>query len=218
MKEYSGRILIRVPPDLHQDIAECALLLNQSINQFISDSIYEKINKEKEKKDMIKNLSFHKKIINDLKVGEVRDAVIVTQHPWYMDLLAKHKIYFFNPNFGNIRPMQYLLFYETAKLEDDGLNNKNPGHIAKIGKVKEIIFNISPKDYEHIVELKSIINDKRFWDKISEWETTNVVIVDEIDNLINPLPLENKLKAKYLVNKSTNLIQLRNAKTIDDLI
>ncbi|ANB56274.1 hypothetical protein GFC29_2504 [Anoxybacillus sp. B7M1] len=121
------------------------------------------------------------------------------------------------PSLGRVTPMQYLLFYETTKQENDGTKNEHPRHIAYYGKVKEIIYDIQPGDYMHIPELQPLMNDPKFWDEIRTWETTNVVLLREVGTFANPLPLKNGLEARYLVNKTTTLPLLRNATYIDEL-
>ncbi|MBB3909243.1 toxin-antitoxin system HicB family antitoxin [Anoxybacteroides rupiense] len=212
MKEYSGRILLRMSPQLHQEVAQLASSYSQSLNEFLIQTIEERVEKE-----MKTNVSFSRVNINELKVKEVREAVIVTQHPWFMELLHKHNVYFFNPSLGRVTPMQYLLFYETTKQESDGTKNEHPRHIAYYGKVKEIIYDIQPGDYMHIPELQPLMNDPKFWDEIRTWETTNVVLLREVGTFANPLPLKNGLEARYLVNKTTTLPLLRNATYIDEL-
>lgn len=213
MKEYSGRILLRMSPQLHQEVAQLASSYSQSLNEFLIQTIEERVEKE-----MKTNVSFSRVNIDELKVKEVREAVIVTQHPWFMELLHKHNVYFFNPSLGRVTPMQYLLFYETTKQESDGTKNEHPRHIAYYGKVKEIIYDIHPSDYIHIPELQPLMNDPDFWDEeISRWGITNVVLLSEVGTFKNPLPLQNGLEARYLVNKTTTLPLLRNAAYIDEL-
>ena len=38
-KDYSGRFLVRVEPDLHRKATECANLLDMSLNSFVIDAI-----------------------------------------------------------------------------------------------------------------------------------------------------------------------------------
>ncbi|WP_369355216.1 toxin-antitoxin system HicB family antitoxin [Lysinibacillus capsici] len=217
MKELSGRILLRIPPELHHKVAEHASVYGKSINEYITQAIQDKIEKERVGFEVAMQLSFSKVSINDLKVGDVREAVIVTQHPWYMEILRKHKIYFFNPNLGRVTPMLYLLFYETTKQENDGSKNENPRHIAQYGKVQDILYDIQPHDYKYIPELESLMNDDKYWSVISNWETTNVVIMSEVGEFAKPFPLNNGLEARYLVNKTSSLPKLRNATYVDDL-
>jgi predicted HicB family RNase H-like nuclease len=42
-KPYSGRLFLRISPELHQRIATVALKLNQSLNQFVEGAIEEKV-------------------------------------------------------------------------------------------------------------------------------------------------------------------------------
>lgn len=217
MKEHSGRILLRISPELHNKVAEHASTYEKSINEYITQAIQEKVEEERIGFEVAMQLSFSKVSINDLKVGDVREAVIVTQHPWYMDILRKHKIYFFNPKLGRITPMLYLLFYETTKQEDDGSKNSNPRHVAQYGKVKDIFFDIHPNNYKFVPELIALTQDADFWPIVSKWDTTNVVIMSELGEFSEPLPLKNGLEARYLVNKTSSLPKLRNAKFIDDL-
>ncbi|WP_394513091.1 toxin-antitoxin system HicB family antitoxin [Priestia aryabhattai] len=217
MKEYNGRILLRVPPELHHKAVEHSLASKQSLNEYITQSIKERIEEERVDIEMVTKLSFSRVSIDELKVKEVREGAIVTQHPWYMEVLHKHKIYFFNPKLGRVTPMMYLLFYETTKQEKDGSKNKNPRHIACYGKVKEIIFDIQPHHYKYIPELESLIEDTKFWPEISTWKTTNIVILSEVGEFLEPFPLDNGLEARYLVNKTTTLPKLKNANYIDEL-
>lgn len=213
----SGRILLRVAPDLHRLVAEHASVFGQSINEYITQAIKDRVEEERVGFEVANQLSFSKVSIGDLKVSDVREAVIVTQHPWYMEVLRKYKIYFFNPKLGKITPMLYLLFYETTKQEDDGSKNHNPKHIAHYGKVKDIIFDINPNDYKHVPQLADLTQDMDIWPIVSKWKTTNVVIMSEVGDFNNPLPLNNGLEARYLVNKTSSLPKLRNASYIDDL-
>jgi hypothetical protein len=217
MKEYSGRILLRVSSDLHGKVTEHATTLGQSVNEYITQSIQNRIDEERVGLEVANSLSFSKVRIDDLKVKDVREAVIVTQHPWYMDILRKYNIYFFNPKLGRVTPMQYLLFYETTKQENDGSKNKTPRHIAQFGKVKEILYDIQPEDYKYVPELEPITRDNNFWHIIGNWGTSNVVIMDEVGDFKEPIPLKNGLEARYLVNKTTTLSKLRNANYIDEL-
>lgn len=212
MKEYSGRILLRLGHELHNQVADWAKSCNTSINEFIIQSINEKIGRE-----MIMRMSFSRVVLGELKVKEVREAVIVTQHPWYMNLFQKYKIYFFNKKLGSVTPMKYLLFYETNLQEEDGSKNDNPKQIVYWGKVKEIIYGISTDDFMYIPELKVLTEDETVWDVIQPWNETNVVICEEAGAFNRPIPLKNRFEAKYLVNKTTTLTQLRNAEFIDDL-
>ncbi|WP_188619106.1 toxin-antitoxin system HicB family antitoxin, partial [Anoxybacteroides voinovskiense] len=204
--------LLRMSPELHQEVAQLASSYGQSLNEFLIQTIEERVEKE-----MQMNVSFSRIVIDELKVKEVREAVIVTQHPWFMQLLHKYHVYFFNPSLGRVTPMQYLLFYETTKQESDGTKNEHPRHIAHYGKVKEIIYDIQPSDYIHVPELQPLMNDPAFWDEIRTWGITNVVLLSELGTFTNPLPLQNGLEARYLVNKTTTLPLVRNAKYIDEL-
>jgi len=210
-KDFSGRVLIRIPPLLHQAATECASNLGTSLNNFVYQAIKERVDLEMS----IKNIN--RVVIGDLKVKEIREAVIVTQHPWFMQIFNSHNIYFFNPNLGAITPMQYILCYETTKKEDDGSVNSIPRHIAKWGKVKEILFGIDPVDYSQVPELTPITQDNRFWPEISTWGTTNVVLLEKTGEFTNPIPLDNGLEARYLVNKSTVMPKIRNACFIEKL-
>ncbi|MDX8361641.1 toxin-antitoxin system HicB family antitoxin [Cytobacillus sp. IB215316] len=217
MKHCNGRILLRIPPELHELAAEHAKIKEQSLNEYIKESIQNKINEERVGFKVATNLSFSKVSIGDKRRSELREAVIVTQHPWYMELLRKHQIYFFNPKLGRVTPMSYLLFYETTKQEEDGTKNQHPRTIASYGKVDQIIFDINPNDYKFIPELNSLIDDEEFWPRISKWGSTNIVILSDIGEINNTLSLKNGLEARYLVNKTTSLPQLVNAKYIEDL-
>ena len=42
-KEYSGKFNLRIPPSLHQRVAETASAQSKSINQFVSDLIEESL-------------------------------------------------------------------------------------------------------------------------------------------------------------------------------
>ncbi|MDA1675327.1 MULTISPECIES: hypothetical protein [Bacillus cereus group] len=160
--------------------------------------------------------TFKRVPIGELKVSSVRDAVIVTQHPWFMSLLKEHHLYFFNAELGAITPMQYLLFYETTK-EEDGVTNENPRHIAYWGKVKEIIYDVKPVDIIHIPELHSMTNELKYWNEIKTWKMNHIVLLEEIGEFKTPLPLEDSYQARYLVNKTTTFPKLRDANTIDKL-
>ncbi len=211
-KEFNGRILVRIPSELHKNATECSADLNISLNEFITESIKERVGKIVSTKG-----SFERVVIGEQKLKDLREAVIVTQHPWFMEIFNKYRIYFFNPAIGKITPMQYILCYETTKTEEDGTVNQNKRHIGKWGKVKEILFNIEAKDYINVPELIPLVNDNKFWDEVKSWDITNVVILDEIGDINSPLPLNDHLLAKYLINKTTTLPKLRNAVVIDDL-
>jgi uncharacterized protein (DUF1778 family) len=211
-KEYSGRILLRIPPYLHKQASECAANAETTLNDFIMTSIMERIDRL-----MTVEKAFERVVIAEQKIKDVREAVIVTQHPWYMEIFNRHKVYFFNPKLGKVTPMQYILCYETTLENDRGFSNVNPRHIAKWGKVKEILFGISPSSFVHVPELVPLTQDKSFWPEISSWENTNVVLLEEIGDFRQPLPLKNGLEARYLVNKTSDLVKLRNAHFIDEL-
>lgn len=42
--------------------------------------------------------------INNLTVNDVREAVVVTQKKWFLDILLKYNIYFFS-NSSQVTPM-----------------------------------------------------------------------------------------------------------------
>ncbi|EPZ42476.1 toxin-antitoxin system HicB family antitoxin [Alicyclobacillus acidoterrestris] len=119
VEDYSGRILLRISPELHKQVAECAQASSKSVNAFISESLEERV----EKMMGIVTPRFTRVIVGDLPVKEVREAVVVTQHPWYMQLANEHKVYLFNTKLGHVTPPRYLLFYETTKTEPDGTTN-----------------------------------------------------------------------------------------------
>lgn len=70
-----------------------------------------------------------------------------------------------------------------------------------------------------IPELKGLLNDPEFADEILDWEKYQIVVISEVTNLENPLPLTKEYinHPRIIVNRETTIAKLLGAKKIDDL-
>lgn len=212
-ENFSGRILLRISPELHQQVIECAQVSSKSLNAFISETLEERVEK------MMNTLmpKYTRVVVGDLAVKDVREAVVVTQHPWYMQLFNEHKVYLFNPKLGQVKPMRYLLCYETTLTEADGSINAFPRHVKQWGRVKEILYNLTPADYHSIPDLVPLTKDNRFWNKFKPDDINHVVLLEEVGSFSESIPLRDWQKSKYSLNKESSLVKVRNAKFVEDL-
>lgn len=207
---YSGKILVRINPEVHGQAVQCAARLGISLNEFLATAI-----KEKVVQTMPMVGAFTRVVIEDLKWKECREAVILAQYPDFMRFVNRHRICFLRDN-EYVSPMRYIFFYETES-GAAGLTNEHPRQIVKWGRVKEILYDIHPNDYVHVDELVSLTQDTELWNEVQTWGPTKVVLFDAWGKLDEPLVLHNGLKARAINNKTIDLWRMFNAKRVDDL-
>ncbi|MGE6487398.1 hypothetical protein [Paenisporosarcina sp. NPDC076898] len=150
-------------------------------------------------------------VVGEMLQKEVREAVVVTQNPWYMTILDEYKIYFFSTN-KIVSPMSSLLFY--------GDSDCSPAKsISRYGKVSHIYRHVTKNDLIDIPEVQGIISDTRFKDQVMEWEKHQIVVLSEVVKLEKPLPLTKDYinHPRIIVNRETTMAKLLSAKKMDDL-
>lgn len=152
-----------------------------------------------------------KVVIGEMKHSDLREAVVVTQQPWFMDILDKYNIYFFSPK-KIVKPMMSLLFYGDSDC-------KPAKSISRFGKVSHIYRHVTREDLDSIPEMQGILNDPRFADEILSWGKYQIVVLSEVTLLENPLPLTKEYinHPRIIVNRETTLAKFLGAKKIDDL-
>jgi predicted CopG family antitoxin len=200
----SKKFVLRLSEDKYQKLV--SMSGENSLNQYINEILDGHILKIKGS-----NSHMEKIIIGELQNNEVREAVTVTQKPWYMDILDEYKIYFFSPN-KIVSPMSYLLFY--------GDSDCHPAKsISRFGKVSHIYRHVTREDIASIPELREILNDPKFADKILSWDKYQIVILSEVSKLENPLPLTKEYinHPRIIVNRETTIAKFLSAKKIDNL-
>ena len=165
--------------------------------------------------------TFSRVAIGDLPAKEVREAVVVTQHPCprYMHMFSTHKVYFLDPALGPVEPMQYVLCYEYEQntKDEEGKLTISARHIRRWGKVKEILYDIRPDEYASIPELAALTQDNQFWPEIQQWENTYVVILESIGYFSTVLPFRGWQKPREYHNMTTTIDRVRNAAYMEDL-
>ncbi|MGX2961713.1 hypothetical protein JNUCC23_21005 [Peribacillus sp. JNUCC 23] len=200
----SKKFVLRLTEDKYQRLV--SMTGEKSINQYINEILDMHILKMKGS-----NTQMEKIIIGEMAHNELREAVTVTQQPWYMDILDKYNIYFFSPN-KIASPMMSLLFYGDSDCNP-------PKSISRFGKVSHIYRHVTREDVESIPEMKELLNDPQFADKILSWEKYQIVVLSEVTRLENPLPLTKEYvnHPRIIVNRETTLAKFLGAKKIDDL-
>lgn len=178
----------------------------KSLNQYINEVLDSRILDVKGR-----NTQMEKVVIGGTKHEELREAVVVTQQPWYMDILDEYNIYFFSPN-KIVKPMMSLLFYGDSDC-------KPAKSISRFGKVSHIYRHVTRENVETIPEMKQLLSDSRFSGKILSWEKYQIVVLSEVARLENPLPLTKEYvnHPRIIVNRETTLAKFLSAKKIDDL-
>lgn len=198
------KFLLRLTEENYQTLVNMAG--EKSLNQYLNEILDDHIRSVKGG-----NTQMEKIIIDEMKRCDLREAVVVTQKPWFMKILDKYHIYFFSPN-KIVTPMMYLLFY--------GDSDCTPAKsISRFGKVSHIYRYAAREDIGSIPELKGLLNDPEFADEILDWGKYEIVVISEVTNLENPLPLTKEYinHPRIIVNRETTIAKLLGAKKIDDL-
>lgn len=178
----------------------------KSLNQYINEVLDLHILKLKGR-----TTQMEKVIIGEMKHKELREAVVVTQQPWYMDILEKYNIYFFSTK-RIVTPMSALLFYGDS----DCVPAKS---ISRFGKVSHLYRYVSREDIESIPEMQLVLNDPEFADKILSWSEYQIAVLSEVTHIKNPLPLTKEYvnHPRIIVNRETTFAKFLGANKIDDL-
>ncbi|MBU3144607.1 hypothetical protein [Clostridium sp. CF012] len=176
--------------------------LNQYLNEII-DTHIESIEGRKSKMETV--------VIDDLKVKDVREAVTATQHKWYMDFLVKYKICFFTTT-RMVTPMMNILFYGDSQCD-------LPNCISHVGKVSHIYRHVVGNEILDLPELQALLSDPNFGKEILSWREYQIVVLSEVKELRNPIPLTADYvnHPRIIVNRTTSLVKAITAKKIDDL-
>ncbi|EIJ80385.1 hypothetical protein PB1_08497 [Bacillus methanolicus PB1] len=178
----------------------------KSLNQYINEVLDSHILKIKGR-----NTQMEKVVIGEMKHSDLREAVVVTQQPWFMEILDKYNIYFFSPQ-KIVKPMMSLLFYGDSDCEP-------AKSISRFGKVSHIYRYVTREDLDSIPEVQGILNDPQFADEILSWGKYQIVVLSEVTLLENPLPLTKDYinHPRIIVNRETTFAKFLGAKKIDDL-
>lgn len=149
--------------------------------------------------------------INNLTVNDVREAVVVTQKKWFLDILLKYNIYFFS-NSRQVTPMLNILFYSDSECSPANC-------ISHVAKVSHIYRNVSRDDIESLDELQGLLSDPEFSNEILSWETYQIAILENVTPLPTPIPLtkEYELHPHIMSNRTTTVVKAITAQKIDDL-
>lgn len=177
-----------------------------SLNQYINDVLDEHITQKEGRRSKVEKI-----VIGELKVKDVREAVTVTQRKWYMEILEKYNIYFFSPT-KIVTPMQYIYFY--------GDSSCSPSYcISHVGKVSHIYRKVQGDEIKSLPELKAVMADPAYADEIASWGEYQIVVLSEVGELVNPIPLTDNFvnHPRIIVNRTSTVVKGFSAPKIDDL-
>ncbi|PJW13132.1 hypothetical protein CV945_15835 [Geobacillus sp. Manikaran-105] len=171
--------------------------LNQYINEVLDSHILQIEGR---------NTQMEKVVIGEMKHSDLREAVVVTQQPWFMEILDKYNLYFFSPN-RIVSPMMSLLFYGDSDCDP-------PKSISRFGKVSHIYRYVTREDLDSIPEMQGILNDPQFADEILSWDKYQIAVLSEVTLLQNPIPLTEEYKnhPRIIVNRTTTFAKLYKLK------
>ena len=165
----------------------------------------------------VEQTMYDKKIIDELPSGDLADVVITTQTPWFMNVAKQHYIWFptSTAKYG-LSPAKYVAYYETNKVGND--NRKCIAHIAK----NIAVWNrITADDARQIDELKGLFRNSAIGESLDKWgrnnNTFHIALTERPIRLKSPIPLGKRNVAKVLSKKRCGMVELMNARTIDDL-
>jgi hypothetical protein len=165
--------------------------------------------------DEVENQMYVRKFVDHLSSGELRDVVVTTQDPRFMEIARKHRVWFPSgqTKYG-LEPARYVAYYETQKL-----GNSNPKTISHIARNRIFWNRITIDDARQCPELESLFKDRRAVADILSWpaETFHIALTDEPVKLRRPIPLGERNLARVLTKRGCSLPVLLNASTIDDL-
>jgi hypothetical protein len=161
---------------------------------------------------------YDKKVVDELRAGDLADIVVTTQDPWFMNVARRYNLWFPSgaTEYG-LRPARYVAYYETAERE-----NENPMQIAYIARNRVFWNRISIGDARRVEELAELFSDQQIAEEISSWgepqKTFHVAITDPPTRLTRPISLGNtRYYAKILSKRQYSVAKFFNAATIDDL-
>lgn len=178
----------------------------KSLNQYINEVLDAHILKIKGRTTQMERI-----VIGEITHDKLREAVVVTQNPWYMDILDKYKICFFSTN-KIVSPMMSLLVYGDSECEPAKC-------ISRFGKVSDIYRNVTREDFDSIPVFQELLNDPLYGSELSGDDKYQIVVLSEVTKMENPLPLTREyIHAPNIIrNRETSLAKFLSAKKIDDL-
>jgi hypothetical protein len=165
--------------------------------------------------DEVETNMYDRKIVDRLPSGDLKDVVVTTQDPWFMEMAKKYRVWFPSgqTKYG-LGPARYVAYYETQKP-----GNPNPKQISYLAR--NLIFwnRITMDDARECPELKTLFKDKRVAAEMSSWggETLHIALTEEPVKLRRPIPLGKRNVARVLSKRQYSLPAVLNASTIDDL-
>lgn len=198
------KFLLRLSEEKYQRLANMAG--EKSLNQYINEVLDSHILKVGGRITQMETIA-----IGTMTRNELREAVVVTQKPWYMDILDKYNICFFSAS-KIVSPMMYLLVYGDSECDP-------PKCISRFGKVSYIYRNATREDLESLPQLRGLLNDPLYGSEINNTDLYQIAFLSEVTKLEKPLPLTNEyINAPNIIrNRVTTMSKFLGAKKIDDL-
>ncbi len=166
----------------------------------------------------VQQTMYDRKVIDLLPAGDLDDVLLTTQNRWFMDVAKRHRVWFpSGKHVHGFRPARYVAYYETG----DG-ENAHPKQIAYLARNKIVWSRIALGDAKRLVELRHLFADAAVRKEISGWygddETFHVGLTEPPIKLRRPIPLGSRNVARVLVGRRYSLVDLMNARSIDDLV
>ncbi|MEW9702713.1 hypothetical protein [Paenibacillus sp. SI8] len=198
------KFLLRMSDEKYRTLSEMAN--TTSLNQYINDVLDAHIIQKEGRRSRVEKIE-----IGEFKVKDVREAVTVTQRSWYMEILEKYNIYFFATS-KIVTPMQFIYFYG-----DSGCSPANC--ISHVGKVSHIYRNVRGDDIRSLPELQALMADPLYADEIASWGEYQIVVLSEVGELVNPIPLTGNYvnHPRIIVNRTSTVVKGFAAPKMDDL-
>ena len=166
----------------------------------------------------LEDTMYDKKIINEIKIGEIPDITVTTQDPWFMKAALIFNVWFPSDaaKYG-LKPSKYVAYYETMKT-----GNENPKTISYIAKNKIYWNRITLSEAKQLDELKDLFANKDMSDEISKWgsddDTFHIVLTEKPIKLSKSLPLIKSNYARILSKRKYSFSDIISANSIDELI
>jgi hypothetical protein len=167
--------------------------------------------------DELENTMYDKKVINELKVGDIPDITVTTQDPWFMNVALDFYIWFPSgaTQYG-LQPTKYVAYYETGKS-----GNKNPKTISYIARNLIYWNRITLSEARQLGELKPLFKNEEINKEISSWysdeDTFHIALTEAPIKLAQPLKLKKSNYARVLSKRKYSFAEFIAATSIDDL-